>query len=69
MRRLFKCEQGDAFELERVSALVKVHEMPGVLAGPETIYSGWVAVIMSRVELMVPITEADYKAIMKRRGE
>ena len=67
-KKLFKCEKGEAFELERVSAVIWLEEV-FLPSAPKLRYTGWAVVLMSRVETTIPITDEDYKRIMRRRGE
>ena len=68
LKPLFKSQRGDAFELDRVSAIIHLTQarLPST---PEMRYTGWVVVLMTCVETLIPITAKDYKDIMKRRGE
>lgn len=65
---LFKCEKGEAFELDRVSAIIWLEEV-FLPSAPKLRYTGWAVVLMARVETVVTITDGDYKRILLRRGE
>lgn len=67
-KKLFKCEKGDAFEIDRVSAIIHLEEV-FLPSAPKLRYTGWAVVLMARVETTIPITDGDYKRIMLRRGE